>query len=494
MDGQAPRQAGRLSMIDHDVIIVGLGPVGALLANFLGQRGHQVVVLERDHDLHDLPRAVHFDGEVMRAFQNAGLATDIENIARASTHGMHFVDQRGETLMIRRSTDGPGPQGWASNWYFHQPDLDAVLRRGITRFKNVEVRLGHEVTRIEEAADRVTVESRNVDQEVQRRSARYLIGCDGSHSIVRRMIDSAHEDLGLHQPWLVVDVITKPGNKRADAIPPYTVQHCDPARPRTRVYVGKRRHRWEIMLLPGEDPEEMVDPKRFWSIVDDTLQPTDGEVERAAIYSFHALIADRWQTQRLFLAGDSCHQTPPFLGQGLCAGVRDAFNLQWKLDLVLRGECAAEILQSYQSERRTHVRAFIELAVRLGRIIQATQSHAVAKRDAVFTSQGTQIFDFPQPRLGRGLHIGEDGGRLLPQPRIAGRLLDRIAQGRFTLISADPPGIELPPHVHYLERNVCEDPTFPPAVLLRPDGYVFGSSKDAATADELLRRMHTVLR
>ncbi len=302
-----------------DVAILGYGPVGALLANLLGQAGLSVEVFERDRQIYDLPRAVHFDGEVMRIFQSVGLAERIAAATRTSSKGMHFVNAEGRTLMIRRGLDGPGPHGWANNWYFHQPELEAILRAGVERFTNMTVHLGHEVT--------------SVDQL----DARYVVGCDGARSLVRQAIGSRQHDLGLHQPWLVVDLLCDSDSPRVKALPDHTIQLCDPARPMTVVHVGSRRRRWEIMLMPGDDPARLTEPAVFWPMMQRWLGPEDAVLERAAVYTFHSLVQEGWRKGRLLLAGDACHQTPPFLGQGMCAGMRDAANLAWKLAAVLRG-------------------------------------------------------------------------------------------------------------------------------------------------------------
>ncbi|MFZ5784221.1 MAG: bifunctional 3-(3-hydroxy-phenyl)propionate/3-hydroxycinnamic acid hydroxylase [Pseudomonadota bacterium] len=391
-----------------DVAIVGCGPVGALLANLLGRAGLSVDIFDRDTEIHPLPRAVHFDGEVMRIFQAAGLADEIAAVSRPSSKGMHFVNAEGRTLMVRRGVDGPGPHGWAGNWYFHQPRLETVLRAGLRRFPNVRVHLGHEVASVE-ALD-----------------ARYVVGCDGARSMVRQAIGSTRLDLGLHQPWLVVDLLCSPDSARVRALPDHTIQLCDPARPMTVVNVSGNRRRWEIMLMPGDDPARLTEPGIFWPMMRRWLGPEDAELERAAVYTFHAVVQQGWRRGRLLLAGDSCHQTPPFLGQGMCAGMRDAANLAWKLAAVIRGDASDALLDTYESERLPHVRTFIELAVRLGAVLQETDPDAAAMRDRRFEN-GAELFDFPQPQIGPGwrLDAAAPVGTIFPQPRLAdGRLMD----------------------------------------------------------------------
>jgi 3-(3-hydroxy-phenyl)propionate hydroxylase len=446
-----------------DVAILGCGPVGALLANLLGQAGLSVAVYERDTAIYSLPRAVHFDGEVMRIFQSVGLAERIAAVSRPSSQGMHFVNAEGRTLMVRRGIDGPGPHGWPNNWYFHQPVLEQILRDGIGRFANVEVHLGREIADVGEL------------------DARYIVGCDGARSLVRRAIGSRQRDLGLHQPWLVVDLLCNPDSPRVKALPDYTVQLCDPARPMTVVHVGGARRRWEIMLMPGDDPARLTDTGIFWPMMARWLGPDDAKLERAAVYTFHSVVQEGWRRGNLLLAGDACHQTPPFLGQGMCAGMRDASNLAWKLAAVLRGEAPDSLLDTYESERLPHVRAFIELAVKLGSVLQETDPSAAAARDARFAA-GAQTFDFPQPQLGPGCRADAPPpvGTIFPQPRLAdGRLMDEAIGQRFAIVGkaallakSRPDAVHLPgAGSEWLAAHRLR------AALLRPDRYVFSVAK-----------------
>jgi 3-(3-hydroxy-phenyl)propionate hydroxylase len=407
---------------------------------------------------------VHFDGEVMRIFQSAGLSEKVTNVARSSSRGMHFVNGDGRTLMVRRGIDGPGPHGWAGNWYFHQPVLEAVLREGLKRFDKVRVHLGHEVASVDDL------------------DARYVVGCDGARSLVRQAIGSHHVDLGLHQPWLVVDLLCDPTSARVNALPDYTIQLCDPARPMTVVNVGGERRRWEIMLMPGDDPARLTDPDIFWPMMARWLGPNDARLERAAVYTFHSVVQQGWRKRRLLLAGDACHQTPPFLGQGMCAGMRDAANLAWKLAAVIKDEAPDSLLDTYESERLPHVRTFIDLAVKLGAVLQETDPAAAAERDRRFGA-GAEMFDFPQPQLGPGFRLDAPPpvGTIFPQPRLAdGRLMDEAIGQRFAVIGEPElldglatdavllPGVGL----DWLARNDAR------AAILRPDRYVFAMARD----------------
>lgn len=395
----------------------------------------------------------------MRIFQAAGLADDIAAASRTSSKGMHFVNAEGRTLLIRRGLDGPGPHGWAGNWYFHQPDLDRILRASLTRFPNVRVHLGREIGSVDEL------------------DARFVVGCDGARSLVRHAIGSRPRDLGLHQPWLVVDLLCDLDRPRVKALPDHTVQLCDPARPMTVVNVGGRRRRWEIMLMPGDDPARLTEPEIFWPMIARWIGPRDATLERAAVYTFHSVVQEGWRKGRLLLAGDACHQTPPFLGQGMCAGMRDAANLAWKLAAVVRDSADEGLLDTYESERLPHVRTFIELAVRLGAILQETDPAAAAARDRRFAA-GAELFDFPQPQLGPGHRAAAPPpvGTIFPQPRLAdGRLMDEAIGPRFAVVGETALLRHLRPDAALLP-GVGQDwlaERGARAALLRPDRYIF---------------------
>lgn len=444
----------------HDIAIVGCGPTGATLANLLGLQGYRVAVIEREPGLLPLPRAVHFDGEVMRVFETLGLAQKLLPRIRPSG-GIRHVDAAGRLMIERKPALGTGAHGWATNYLFHQPDLENTLREGMARFPQVEVFLSEEVLALSQG--RNFVELKTNKREVQ---ARYVVGCDGARSIVRQAIGSGHHDLGLHQPWLVVDVVLE----REVDLPPQTVQYCDPARPITFVNVGGARRRWEIMLMPGDDAAAMTRPETVWRLLAPWLKAGDARIERGAVYTFHSLIARRWRDRRLLIAGDAAHQTPPFLGQGMCAGIRDAANLAWKF-----GD--ERLLDTYQSEREPHVRVFIEEALRIGNIIQTTDPAVAAERDRRFLEGGREEMVNLSPALGPGYH---EDGRIYPQPVLPdGRRLDEAIGGyRFAVLSPFP----------VQQKHISIEGT--EAVVLRPDRYVYGRARNAADLETLLGGMH----
>jgi 3-(3-hydroxy-phenyl)propionate hydroxylase len=487
-----------------DVALIGCGPAGATLANLLGQYGLSVIVLEREADIYPLPRAIHFDGEVMRVFETAGLRSKVENISRPGLKGMYFINDAGETLLIRAGASASGPHGCANNHYFHQPELEAVLREGLSRFSQVQVRTRHEVTAVEDGIEQATLQVKNLHtDESYAVRARYVVGCDGARSMVRKAIGATMLDLGLHQPWLVFDVRLK---SELPDLPDHTVQLCDPARPMTYCNVTGNRRRWEIMLMPGDDPEQLVQPETLWKLVSKWIKPGQADIERAVIYTFHSVIAETWRKGRLFLAGDAAHQTPPFLGQGMCAAIRDASNLAWKINAVLRGSSNDALLDSYASERAPHVHAFIDLAVKLGNIIQTTDPEAARERDANFKAGQPEIFQFPAPQLGPGAWFGEGESvaQIFPQPRLAdGRLLDSVIGLNFAVIAEETilHNVDEETRVLWQAQGVVVVHANAPevqawftqqgvrAVLLRPDRYIAGMAQTPAELDEITARV-----
>jgi 3-(3-hydroxy-phenyl)propionate hydroxylase len=244
-------------------------------------------------------------------------------------------------------------------------------------------------------------------------TARYAVGCDGARSTVRRHMGAALQDLRSHERWIVLDMILEippagvpeaadESGKLVDAI-----QYCDPARPVTFVPMPGNRHRWEFMLMPGDDPAAIVLPDAIYRLLAPwKIERTRSSIERAVVYTFQSSLATQWRRGRMLLAGDAAHQMPPFLGQGMNSGLRDALNLAWKLRSVMHGGDDS-LLDSYETERTAHVRAYIELAVELGGVIQATDPEKARRRDAELLANPTMIKPLA-PRLGPGLHGDAD--------------------------------------------------------------------------------------
>ena len=487
------------SSLACDVAIIGLGPVGATLANILGQAGVTVVVLEKEAAAYHLPRAVHFDDEVMRIFQSIGLAEALLPYLALST-GMRFLDPAGRIILDWSRLHPTRPHGWNASYRFHQPELEDVLRRGLQRWPSVTVRERCEAFAVEAQPNGAVVRFEDLGSgKLYAVNARYVVGCDGARSLIRRLIGSGLIDLGFHERWLVVDAILK--RPRPD-LGDISIQFCDPERPATYVRgVGDRR-RWEITLKDDEPSSQMADPVRVWSLLKRWITPDDAELERSAVYTFHSVIAERWRRGRLLIAGDAAHQTPPFLGQGMCAGMRDAANLGWKLIGVLRGVFGDDLLDSYQTERLPHVREYIELAVKLGGIIN-TRAADVALPNTTRSAESTLQLRVEKPRLGRAFHWGHSDqvGRLMIQPTLSdGTRLDDRVGARFCLLAEHDLIRSAPASlVDTLDARdvVCLDSSHGEvadwlrsighkAVLARPDRYVFGTADDETELTDLL--------
>ncbi len=425
-------------MDEFAIAIVGYGPVGATMANLLGARGVRTVVFERETAVYPLPRAVHVDGEVMRVFASIGLHERIMPDT-APIDGMRFLDRRGRTLF--QGYTRQQPYGFPASTMVYQPRLEDALRAGVARYPCVDVRLGHEVAAIAQDGDGVTlrVHDHAGDRAYEVR-VRYALGCDGARSLARKQAGIPLRDLGFHQPWLVVDTLLK-GDL---PLPAVSQQVCDPARPVTFVPSAGAHRRWEFRLRAGERREELERPERVRALLAARarIDPHRVEVIRAAVYTFHALVAARWRDRRVFLLGDAAHQMPPFLGQGLCAGIRDAHNLAWKLRLVLRGVAAPALLDSYQQERAPHVRSIIRLAVWAGRVVGADEplatlrdlTLALLNRVPPVRRALRHVNPGLPPLRGGVLSKGHRHGRcapvgaVYPQPRV------RAADGRVVLL------------------------------------------------------------
>jgi 3-(3-hydroxy-phenyl)propionate hydroxylase len=473
---------------DADVLIAGAGPVGAVLAALLAKQGISAIVADRETAVYRQPRAAHFDAEIMRIFQQIGVADTVAQQARTIS-AYEFVNAAGDILM-RFEVPAMTAQGWPASFMFHQPAMEEAVRAVLTESPSVELALGRELVSFTQDADGVSAVLAHEGAERHVRT-RYLVGCDGANSLVRRALDIPLFDYGFDEPWLVIDTVM-PDESR---LKPYGVQLCDPARPTTIMPMSPGRRRWEFMLLPGETPEGMLDDARIAALMAPFAGPGEAELVRKAVYRFHGLVAHSWVQGRVLLAGDAAHQMPPFAGQGMCSGLRDAANLAWKLAFVIRGAASAALLDSYQSEREPHVRAVIEGAIAMGRVVCTLDPAAAAARDAQMLAARAAAGARSEPppgsgRLPRGcLMESHRAGEIAPQPWLSGgaarRRLDEDAGQGFVLIAGDPPA-EVPDFVTIIRPGAIEDGVAWTAwtgeaegVLIRPDRYVFGTGRPA---------------
>lgn len=479
------------AVFDADVLVVGLGPVGATLAALLVRRGISVLAVDREAQIYPLPRAVGFDHEIMRILQEVGLADVATRNTRESRY-YDFNNAAGETILRYDRALMPRPSGWPNYVTFYQPAIEAALRETIGASPQGRILLSQRLLSLVPGEDDVAATITGPEGERTVRT-RFVIGCDGASSTVRELMGAKLQDDGFDEPWLVVDFLT------ADeaTLPDRNLQLCDPVRPATFMRMGPGRHRWEFMLLPGETAEQMRDEETIRALIRTRGFPADDPMERRAVYRFHALVADRWRFGRVILAGDAAHQTPPFAGQGMCSGLRDAVTLAWRLDFVMAGLADPAILDDYQVEREAMTRFIIDVAIRLGRIVCTTDPAVAAARDTRMRADhlaGVPATPMGYPPLPRGGILPDTaaGGTLFPQPSsTAGGTVSRfddVLAGRAVLLHRAGPAhpTEDRSLVSLALNDVAVQPFAPAlaewldarhadAVLIRPDRYVFGT-------------------
>ena len=443
---------------EYDVAIVGYGPVGQALAAMLGAQGHRVVVVERWPKLFPLPRAGHIDHEIMRILQSLDIADAIAEDSWQLS-GYELVSAQGETL---HSFDWgqEASSGWHSDYSLFQPYLEALLHQRVSAQQSVDLLRGWQVESFTDRDTHVVLEARqaaHADGGVWQPSdttrsitARYVVGCDGANSIVREASGAPMTDFGFEADWLVVFV--EPSDQDIVIGMPDVAQILDPARPTTAFRSsGKRFCRWEFMIMPGESVEEMSTPQAAWKLVERWgVTPDNSRLVRNTVFRFRSLVADNWRTGRRLIAGDAAHLMPPFLGQGMCSGLRDAMNLSWKLDLVLSGVSDDRLLDTYEAERRAHVVSLVEASLALGSIISVIDTDEASKRDELLRT-GHAAPPSPLPRLVDGILLrnpdgtpGPDAGELSVQSNVShagaqGRSDDVLGAGwKLYVIGADP--------------------------------------------------------
>lgn len=478
---------------DCDVAVVGCGPTGATLANLLASCGVQTLVLERQSDQYLLPRAVHLDDEVMRVLQTVGISEEFKELIRINP-GMRFLDQRGKLLL-----DWPRPQevsrhGWNASFRFHQPDLEKLLRQKLHNHSNVAFKADCEVIGLSEDETGVTISYREKDSEADSQvRAKFVVGCDGANSFVRKHLEIEMDDLGFHERWLVVDFVLK---HEMPQLGDFSLQYCVPERPMTYCRGPRNRRRWELKIHDNECARDVTDAGYVWDLLSRWITPEDAELERSVVYTFNSAIAQDWRKGRLMIAGDAAHLTPPFMGQGMCAGVRDASNLAWKLALCSHDMVPASILDTYTQERVPPARTYVETAIRLGGLIN-TLDNGSAMGIAEQKQSEPAVMRSIQPPLGSvknplfGATATANQGKIFGQPRLAdGHLLDDAIGYAPVLLSRSP---IVAAHTGLKVIDASEHPNVGKqleefgayAVLLRPDRFVLADAQTQEEAQEL---------
>ncbi len=509
----------------YDVIQVGYGPVSETLALMLGRQGRSVAVCERWTERYPLPRAVCLDHEMYRALSANGLGEVLPSVTHSGPKYQWFNADWEELLVIDWSADAVS--GGAGVYFIHQPTLEAALHQAVERQPTVDLHLGWEVVALDQDETLAYVTLRNSAGEQKRLSARYVVGCDGANSVVRAAIGGDREDRGFEADWLVIDVLLKPGVTIESLGVPPAGQYCNPVRPTTIVPAGIREgrtfRRWEFMRLPGETIDMLETEAKVWELLKPWAGPAEVELVRHKVYNFRSLIAERWRDRRLLIAGDAAHVMPPFMGQGMCSGMRDAWNLAWKLGMILDGKIGDGLLDTYQAERGPHVSQITDISIYLGKIICIPDAAAAAERDREFLG-GTAPPPPPFPQLTDGLlqrdakgELTQGAGMLAPHVTLEhhGRRLrlDALTGNAFVLItrgsSLDDAGEHdlrsLGAHsvalgsAEYESRDLdgrldafMADRDWS-AMLVRPDYYVYGGASGASAAQSLVASLTTDL-
>ncbi len=499
----------------YDVAVIGYGPTGATAANLLGQLGLSVVVIERDPDVYGRARAISTDEEVMRIWQSVGLADRLQRdmlpnrpCAWVDADGVPFI----ETTISPRGCGHPAQQ------FLYQPAVDNLLREGVARFGNVEVLLEHECLRVLNSGDsdshwvELVVADLRADT-FRRLRASYVIAADGGSSPTRGLLGVGYSGSTYAERWVVIDtkVIREwDGHDRLRF-------HCNPKRPTVDCPTPLGHHRWEYPARAGEDEKYLITDKAVWAVLHEQgITEEQVKILRAVIYSHHVRVADRWRVGRVFLAGDAAHAMPPWIGQGMSAGVRDAANLCWKLAAVVRGQAPDALLDSYQAERKPHVTEVTRRAVRTGRLITERRkvlawlrNHVVRNltRLPALAAQAEKMIWIPEARYPAGYFASQAhaaAGWQLPQPWVTDaaearvRLDDAIRGGWAVLhVGAAPAGADEWQRLGAVSMAITGVESRPAAnavrdddgalirwlrgknataVVVRPDGYIYAAA------------------
>lgn len=429
-----------------DVAIVGAGPVGLMIANYLGQCGVNVTLVEKLASLIDYPRAIGLDDESLRTFQAVGL---VENVLPHTTpwHAMRFLTPKGRCFAdIQPKTD---EFGWSRRNAFIQPLADRVLFEGLARFANVKVLFSRELEGFEQSESGVALTLKNSEGRSERLQAKYLIGCDGGNSLVRRSLDISFEGKTAPNQWIVVDIANDP------LATPHVYLCCDPVRPYVSAALPHGVRRFEFMVMPGETEAELSKPENMRKLLAKVLpNPDNIELIRSRVYTHNARLAGKFRQGRVLLAGDAAHIMPVWQGQGYNSGMRDASNLAWKLSLVIKGLAADSLLDSYEQERRDHAKAMINLSVLAGHVLAPPKRWQGTLRDGVswllnylppVKRYFVEMRFKPMPQYTRGALIvpsekGSPVGKMFIQPKVltdAGTtvLLDEVIGENFAIIA-----------------------------------------------------------
>lgn len=377
------------SLPDTDVAIIGAGPVGTLLAILVGKTGKSVTLVERWPTIYDRPRAVTMDHEVARILATFGIDCDNDPAIQYHEELYYWKNAKLEDLQIV-DWKSVSSSSWRVTYWFNQPELETRLLAIAAEIPTIKLIRGWEAVSVVQDSSGVCAELQETKEltgtngQRQTLKASFLVGCDGANSFVRDQLGIGFIDKGYFFDWLILDMVPNKEYKMS----PSQWQLCDPKRPTTLVPGGPGRRRWEFMVLPGESTEEIAKPESAWILLEPWgLSPKNAQLERSAVYRFQARWAEQWRVGRCMIAGDAAHLMPPFAGEGMCAGFRDAVALSWRLNAIIEGKLDEVVLDSYESERIHHAKHYIDFSQQLGNIICITDEHEAAERDRLMKAE-----------------------------------------------------------------------------------------------------------
>ena len=485
------------SAATYDVAVIGYGPTGATAANLLGRMGLRVLVVERDPDVYGRARAISTDEEVMRVWQSVGLSERLQQ-DMLPDRPLQFVDADGIPFLALRVT--PRGCGHPPQQFLYQPAVDHVLREGVRRFPNVDVLLEHECLRVVNSGDDVEVMLADLRTDTFKRlRATYVIAADGGSSPTRGQLGVGYAGRTYTERWVVIDTKVHKEWAAHDRLR----FHCNPSRPTVDCPTPLGHHRWEYPARTDEDDRHLLHDEEIWKVLaDQGITAEHVEILRAVIYSHHVRVADRWRVGRVFLAGDAAHAMPPWIGQGMSAGVRDVANLCWKLAAVLNGQAPDSLLDTYQVERMPHVTEVTRRACLVGRLITERNRIITAARNHVMRgltrvpgadSVLQKLLWIPDARYRQGFFAADNhraAGWQIPQPWVADTTgarvrLDDVLAGQWAVLhtGAPQPGtqewtargvpaihLSEPTLIRWLRRRKAA------TVVVRPDGFIYAAA------------------
>ena len=497
--------------VKYDAIIIGLGPVGSFMALKLEKYGLKVLAIDKEKDIYPLPRAVSISDQGMRMHQSL----DLENIYYENSDapgGAGFVDENlkfiGEPMTMKGLNT---PNGWPPMRFFHQPYTDREIRNKLLN-SSCDILVEHELIQINDS-NKSSCSIKNLKtNKTNDYKFKYLIGADGANSKIRELKNIKQEDLNYDRDWIIIDIELLTEKELGE----FAIQICDPKRIGTFIPTHSPFKRWEFEIHDDDNVEEFSSDKNINKLLSPWLKPEEYKILRKAIYQFHSVLAEEFQKDNCFLIGDSAHQNPPFMGEGMMTGCRDAENLAWKINMDFKYKLP-NLLKNYQIERKEHARYIVENSLGIGLLMEA-YAHTKNKDDVPAELVAKGYGSFIIPPLDEGIfYEGKSdsesmSGQLFPQPvKIdEGEITERcdfllgdyfsIVSKKDIVLSEDEKKFlssinskilildsELVDSNMWMSTMIQEDKVY----IVRPDKYIFGSTNENITLSNLIEDLKT---